>query len=250
MSYSELTRQEKADLVLSYLKEDYPEVRSPLFHRNAFEFLISVMLSPQTNDETTNKVTPALFEKYPSPEELANAEFEEVLDLIRIINYNKTKTKRIIDASKLLVDQFDSKVPHTMKDMLSLPGVGRKVANVILNDWYATPEDANPPYSSIAANSKLEIRNSNMYNSVERGSIDPTGFVVDTHVIRVSGALGLTEAKSPDKIEKDLIELFAPSEWMGTSLRMIYHGREVFQAKNPEFNNFAKWNEIYSDLGF
>jgi len=242
MDYLKLTVSEKAELVNSYLKEDYPEVRTPLYHRNAFEFLIAVMLSPQTNDEITNKVTPPLFERYSTPAELAKADPEAVLEVIRSINYNKTKTTRIIAAAKMLLAEFDGTVPHTMADMLRLPGVGRKVANVLLNDWYATPEEENPPYPG--------DDNPNRFNSVERGSIAPVGFVVDTHVLRVSNALQLADATSADKTEKQLMIVFPASEWMGASLRMIFHGREVFQAKNPQFEEFPKWAEIYHQLGY
>ncbi|KXK26024.1 MAG: Ultraviolet N-glycosylase/AP lyase [candidate division WS6 bacterium OLB20] len=242
MDYLSLTGQEKADTINRYLKEDYPVVRSPLFHRNAFEFLIAVMLSPQTNDETTNLVTPVLFERYSSPEALAAADPEEVLNIIRRINYNKTKTARIIQAARMLLERFDGKVPASMDDMLKLPGVGRKVANVILNDWYATPASENPPYEGESEPDR--------YNALPRGSVTPSGFVVDTHVNRVTRALLLTDASAPEKIEQDMMRLLPKSDWMGTSLRMVFHGREVFQAKNPLFHEYPKWDVIYSQLGY
>lgn len=259
MDYAKLETTQKAELITKYLKEDYPSVSSPLYHRNVWEFLIAVMLSPQTNDDTTNKVTPILFERFDTPEKLADAEPEEVMVIIRSINYYKTKAARIISTSKMILEEFEGKVPHKMEDMLKLPGVGRKVANVILNDWYATPLEGNPlmemtntneqPHPNPLQNGEGE-KDSNLYNSVPRGSVEPTGFVVDTHVLRISQALKLTDHKTPEKVEKDLMEIFPKKEWMGTSLRMIFHGREVFQAKKPEFKNFPKWKEIYESLGY
>ena len=242
MTYISLTTPQKAELVAKYLKQDYPEVRTPLVHRNAFELVIAAMLSPQTTDEVTNKITKDLLEIYSSPEKLARAKFNDVLNIIRSTNYNKTKTERIIKASQIIVDKFDNKIPHTMDEILILPGVGRKVANVILNDWYAVSEDENLAYPG--------DKDPNKYNSVERGSINPSGFVVDTHVLRVSNALQLVDSRNPDKVEALLKELYKPKDWMGMGLRFVFHGREVFQAKNPQFKESKKWDEVYSELGY
>lgn len=238
--YWSLNKKDKAAFVLSQLIKDYPKVYTPLMHSNAFELLISVMLSPQTNDDTTNKVTPVLFERYPNPKALADADIEDVKQIIRIINFHKTKADRIIKASKMILDEFNHKVPSKMNDLLKIPGVGRKVANVIISDWYA--------FNSYIERSLMNGKKfSSEYDEIPKGSINPTGIVVDTHVTRISNALGLTKHKNADKIEVDLIKLFPMEEWRGISLRMIFHGREVFQAKKPQFKKHEVWSLVYGD---
>lgn len=221
MSYKKLSLQERADLVGNLLEQDYPIVETPLLHNNEFELLMATILSPQTKDETTNQVTPALFEKYPNVESLANADEEEIRKIIRLVNYHKTKAKRLIDSAKMLVENFDSTVPKTMDELILLPGVGRKVANVVINEWF-----------------------------VKRGLAEPDGFVIDTHVLRVSNRLLLTKNKTPEKVEKDLMKLFKPMDWDKVSLRMIFHGREWSQAKSPKYLEHPReeWRKIYKEL--
>lgn len=221
MRYADLTLQQKADFVLNQLKKDYPEVSTPLIHANVFQLLIAVVLSPQTKDETTNTVTPTLFEKYPSVHAFANANPEDIEPIIRVINYHKTKAKRLVQLSQILIDNFDSQVPKTIDELMTLPGVGRKVANVIVSEWFNKKEGS-----------------------------DPEGFVVDTHVLRVSYALQLTKNKVPHKVEQDLMKLFPKKEWRDLSLRFIFHGRDVFQAKKPAFKNHPVWSEVYEELGY
>lgn len=227
-----MTKNEKAKIVLEQLKKEYPFVETPLNHQNAFELFIATILSPQTPDDTTNKVTPKLFQKYPTPLELAAADYEDVLEIIKPINYNRTKTGRIIGAADMLHYDFHAKVPYQMEDLLKFPGVGRKVANVLISEWYA--KRPNPG-----------DKRSNEYNSIERGSILPEGFVVDTHVLRVSRMLGFTKSKDPAKVEVDLMQVFPREEWSDLSLRFIFHGREVNTAKNPKIEQDKIWKEIY-----
>jgi endonuclease III len=221
LSYSKLKLKEKAKFVLDQLSIDYPVVETPLTHKSAFELLIATMLSPQTTDLTTNKVTPILFEKYPNVNALSNADSQELIKIIRLVNYNKTKARNLIKASNLLIEKFGGKVPKTMAELITLPGVGRKIANVVVSEWY-----------------------------VKHEGIEPEGFVVDTHVARVSNMLKLTSNKMPSKIEKDLMKLFPASEWNNMSLRFIFHGREFAQARNPQFKSHPVWSKVYESLGY
>ncbi|MDQ6985777.1 MAG: endonuclease III [Candidatus Dojkabacteria bacterium] len=224
--------KDKAEIVLQQLKKDYPRVDTPLIHNNAYEILIATILSPQTPDDTTNKVTPSLFKTYPRPLDLASADREEVLEIIRSVNYNKTKSSRIIGAADMLHYDYNSKVPHQMDELLKFPGVGRKVANVVISEWYAKK-----PYH--------DDSKSDLYNTVERGSILPVGFVVDTHVLRVSRMLGFTKSKDPVKVEQDLMKLFPREEWNDLSLRFIFHGREINTAENPKIEQYTFWKDVY-----
>lgn len=236
--------QQFAQRVLIQLKLDYPFIETPLIHRNAFELLIATMLSPQTNDLITNKVTPELFRRFPTPELLAVANVEEVTSIIRLVNYHKTKALRIIKASQQLLEQFNGQVPSTMSALLTLSGVGRKVANVVICEWFGKPAPSKE---------EQEYRERNGYPRIEKDesfiTILPEGFVVDTHVLRISQRLHLSKHKTPEKVEKDLMEIFPREEWVGTSLRMIFHGREISQAKNPQYVNHPVWGEIYEEAG-
>lgn len=193
---------EKANIILNQLKKEYPIVRTPLNHSSAFELLVATILSPQTMDITTNKVTPNLFEKYPTPEKLSVADYDELDQMIKLVNYHKTKARNLIKTARLLVENFNSQVPMKMQDLITLAGVGRKVANVIISEWFVLNE-----------------------------GIEPEGFVVDTHVIRVSNRLGFVNSKDPYQVEKALMDLIPKSEWPDTSLRFIFHGRNTCKPK-------------------
>lgn len=221
-NYKKLSKKDKALVILELLDKDYPEVYTPLLHQNEFELLIATILSTQTKDETTNTVTPELFLKYPNPKALSEANPNDIIPIIRLVNYNKTKAKNIVEASKMLMHEFGGSVPKTMEELTRLPGVGRKVANVVISEWFA-----------------------------KNGLVEPEGFVVDTHVIRVSNRLGLTKHKSPEKIEKDLMKLFPKEVWPEVSLQMIFHGREWSQAKNPKYYEHPRkeWREVYRSMG-
>ncbi|MCA9381132.1 endonuclease III [Candidatus Dojkabacteria bacterium] len=221
MNYKTLPLKQKATLIADLLEKDYPKVETPLIHKNEFELLIATILSPQTKDETTNQVTPSLFSKYPTAKELSKANVEDVENIIRLVNYYKNKAKHVVATANMLIEEFGGQVPKTMDDLIQLPGVGRKVANVVINEWF-----------------------------VKNGLADPDGFVIDTHVLRVSKRLGLTENTTPEKVEKDLMALFPKKDWDKISLRLIFHGREWSQAKSPRYMEHpnTKWREIYKEV--
>ena len=185
--------------ILVKLDEAYPAVTCALSHANPFQLLIATILSAQCTDERVNMVTPHLFEKYPDPKAFAYANPKELEQDIRPTGFFRNKTKSIMGASKKIVEEFRGEVPKTMEELLTLPGVARKTANVVLGTAFG-----------IAA-----------------------GVVVDTHVTRVSRRLDLAKSSDPVKIEQDLCELLPPEEWGALSLRLILHGRRVCVARRP-----------------
>ncbi len=213
-----MTLQQKADKVCELLKEEYPTVETPLHHKNAFELLVATVMSAQTLDSTVNKVTPALFAKYPTVYDLAKANPEDIIPMVRIVNYHKNKSANIIKLSQKLITDFGGEVPSTIEELITLPGVGRKTANVIIGEWFAVKEK------------KL-----------------PEGFVVDTHVMRVCRRLGLTKHDNPVKIEQDLMKLFPQNEWNDMSLRFIFHGRYRCKARQNLCKNDPVWRELCSE---
>jgi endonuclease-3 len=230
-----MTQIERIAKISELLKRDFPEVTTPLFHKNGFELLIATMLSPQTLDDTTNKVTKPLFEKFSTAEELSKADFEEVSQIIKIVNYHRTKSKNIITASQMLLDEFKGEVPNNIIELTKLPGVGRKVANVVISEWYGRKK-----YSRGTPRlSKAEIDTMPDWSKIE---IAPEGFVVDTHVLRTSQRLGLTLNKTPEKVEQDLMKIFPKSEWAETSLRLIFHGRFRCKARDNQCCNDPEWS--------
>lgn len=168
----------------------FPEAKSELNYRNHFELLIAVVLSAQTTDIAVNKVTSILFEKYPNPETLANAELEDVMNIINSIGLYKTKANNIINLSKILVEKYLNEVPNNYDDLIGLPGVGRKTANVVLSEGFGIPRIA-----------------------------------VDTHVLRVSNRLGLASSSNVLEVEKALMQTFSKEFWHQLHLRMIFFGR-------------------------
>jgi endonuclease-3 len=184
---------------LKLIKKHYPDAHCELLHKNPFELLIATILSAQCTDERVNKVTPVLFEKFPSPESLSDASLAEIEDIIRSTGFFKNKSKNIKGCCEKLVSQFKSQVPQNVDDLTSLPGVGRKTANVVLGVAF------------------------NIAN----------GVVVDTHVSRLSQRLGFTKNKTPEKIEMDLQKTFNKKEWIMLSHYLIFHGRRWCKARNP-----------------
>lgn len=212
--------KERAAKIDELLKRDYPFVETPLLHRDAFTLVVAVALSAQTLDATVNKVTPALWTKYPTIKDLANADVNEVESIIKLVNFYKNKSKNIIALSKRILNEYNGKVPNTIEELITLPGVGRKTANVVINQWYAKGKEKGIP------------------------AILPEGFVVDTHVKRVSKRLGLTNHTDPVDVEQDLMKLFAQAEWDDVALRMVYHGRAMCTAKNPKCYSDPEWSQI------
>ena len=194
-------KQEKswARTVLRRLHKEYPDVECALVHKSAFQLAVATILSAQCTDEMVNKVTPALFRRYPTPEKLARARRPSVEKLVHSTGFFRNKAKNIQGMADKLVGDHDGRVPDTMIELLALPGVARKTANVILGVIYGKAE----------------------------------GVVVDTHVKRISGLLGLTEETDPGKIEKDLIEILPRKEWIDWSHLLIWHGRRVCVARRP-----------------
>jgi len=181
------------------LKAAYPGAASALRHENPFQLLVATILSAQCTDERVNKVTPALFARFPDAASMKDADVLELEELIRTTGFYHNKTKSLLGASRRIVEAYGGAVPSTMEDLLTLPGVARKTANVVLGVGYG-----------IAA-----------------------GVVVDTHVHRLSRRLGLTRAGTPAQIEQDLMKIVPPSKWILFAHLLILHGRQVCLARKP-----------------
>lgn len=187
-----------ARVILRRLYKRYPEMATALAYVDAWQLLVATVLSAQTTDENVNKVAPVLFERFPSPDELASADPEEVERIIYSTGYYRQKTKSVIALAADISDRFDGEVPENMDDLTTLRGVGRKTASVVLAEVWGVPAIA-----------------------------------VDTHVRRVSNRLGLSSETDPVKIESDLKALYLKKDWAGVSMRFIQFGREVCDAKRP-----------------
>ena len=188
--------------ILSGLEHMHPEASCALSHRNNYQLLIAVVLSAQTTDVSVNKVTPALFEKYPGPEELASADPAEVSELIKTIGLYKNKSQNIVRLANKLLEDFDGEVPSDFDNLVSLPGVGRKTANVIMAEAFGKPAIA-----------------------------------VDTHVFRVSNRIGLTDAKDVDRTEDQLKKRIPKDQWIRSHHLLIFHGRKICHARKPDCDN-------------
>ncbi len=191
-------KRERLKIIFETLDPLYTYEKTALKYRTPFQLLISTILSAQCTDKQVNQVTKTLFKKYKKPEDFIKAPISEVEMDIRPTGFYRNKTKSIKGCSQGLLDLYGGKVPRTMEEMLKLPGVGRKTANCVLGAVFDVP-----------------------------------GVVVDTHVKRLSMRLGLTENKDPDKIEKDIEKLLPKERWRRYSDILIYHGREVCQARKP-----------------
>jgi endonuclease-3 len=194
-----MSTQDKIKEIIKRLKREYPELKTALTFSNPFELLTATVLSAQTTDVHVNKVTGNLFKKYKSIKDYADVPLETLQKDVNSINFYKTKAKNIHESAKVLIKQFNSKVPKTMEELITLPGVARKTANIILSSAYGINE----------------------------------GIAVDTHVKRLSNRLGLTKNENPVKIEKDLMEITPKTEWGNLSHLLIFHGRKICQAKKP-----------------
>jgi endonuclease-3 len=191
--------QEKTKEIIKRLKMEYPELKTALKFNNPFELLVATVLSAQATDVYVNKVTENLFKKYKSIKDYANVPLETLQKDVSSINFYRTKAKNIHESAKMIIQNFNSKVPATMEELITLPGVARKTANIILSNAYGINE----------------------------------GIAVDTHVKRLANRLGLTKNEDPVKIEKDLMGLTPKSEWGNLSHLLIFHGRKICQAKKP-----------------
>lgn len=189
--------------IIDILKETFPDAKCSLDFTNAFELVVAVMLSAQCTDERVNQTTPALFQKYPTIEDFANCDLTTLEDFIHPCGFYKNKAKNIKACAQKVLTDFQGVVPQTMDELLTLPGVGRKSANVILLEVFG-------------------IAN---------------GVAVDTHAKRISNRLGLSSEKEPEKIEKDLVSLFPSSYLKDINHTLIWHGRNICTARNPKCEN-------------
>ena len=187
--------------VIDLLKKEYPNITgTALNYETPLELLIAAILSAQTTDKQVNKVTATLFKKYPTVEAYADAPLDELREDINSINYYRNKAKYIKKTARIIVDQYDSEVPNSMEELVTLKGVSRKTANVLLSETFDKHE----------------------------------GVVVDTHVMRLAQRLGLTENDKREKIEKDLMKRYPREQWFDVSNMLIAHGRQVCHARNPK----------------
>lgn len=185
--------------ILDLLAKTYPNAECALHHSNAWELLVATILSAQCTDARVNLVTPVLFKRFPTPADLANASLPEIEEIIRSTGFFHNKAKSIQGAARKIIADFNGQVPREMKDLLTVPGAARKTANVVLGVAYGLAE----------------------------------GVVVDTHVLRLSRRLELTRETTPEKVERDLMQIIPRDRWIAFSHEMIYHGRQVCIARNP-----------------
>ncbi len=191
--------KQRTEKIIELLEKQYPNAKTALNYTNPLEILVATMLSAQTTDVQVNIVTQKLFKKYHTPEDYANANIKELEQDIRSTGFYHNKAKNLQKCCQLLVEKYHSQVPKTMEELLTLSGVARKTANIVLYNAYGT----------IA------------------------GIAVDTHVRRLTDRLGLTEQKDQDKIEQDLMQLTPKEKWMKLTDLLIFHGRQVCMAKKP-----------------
>jgi len=185
--------------VIKLLEKEHADAKIALHYSNPLELLVATMLSAQSTDETINKVTKTLFKKYTKPEDYANADLKELEQDIRSTGFYHNKAKNLQNTAKMLVDKYNSKVPETMEELVKLPGVARKTANIVLTNAFGVV----------------------------------AGVAVDTHVRRLAQRLGLSENKDPNKIEQDLMSIVPKEKWMRLTDLLIFHGRRVCTAKKP-----------------
>lgn len=197
------TKKQRALEILIILKKLYPDATCSLNYQSQVQLLVATILSAQCTDERVNQVTPELFKKFPTAQTLAKADRQEIENLIRSTGFYRNKAKNIQNACQKIVTEFNGEVPQTMEELLTLAGVARKTANVVLAHGF--------------------------------GKIQ--GVTVDTHVKRLSNRLGLTENTDPVKIERDLMALLPQPDWENWSIRLIYHGRAVCKARQPNCQN-------------
>ena len=193
-----MTKQ-KAIEILDILKNTYPDAKCSLDFNTPFELLIAVILSAQCTDERVNKTTPILFSKFDTPKDFASAELTDIEDLIHPCGFYKNKAKNIKATSIILLDKFNGEVPHTMEELITLPGVGRKTVNVVMLEAFHNPQ----------------------------------GVAIDTHAKRISNRIGFSKEKDPIKIEKDILNLFSKEYYYDINHILIWHGRNICKSQNP-----------------
>jgi endonuclease-3 len=190
---------ERVAAILDVLAKTYPGVVCALHHRSAWELVVATILSAQCTDVRVNLVTPALFKAFPTPRAMAAASLPELEELIRTTGFFRNKAKSIQGAARTVVEEFSGKVPQTMDELLRLPGVARKTANVVLGSWFNIAD----------------------------------GVVVDTHVMRLTRRLELTREAAPEKVERDMMKIIPRDRWIAFSHELIHHGRQICIARKP-----------------
>jgi endonuclease-3 len=185
-------------VIYRQLSKNYPNVRCELDYKNAFELLVATVLSAQCTDKRVNQTTPALFKKYPNPQKMAKADLKDIQNLVKSTGFFRAKAKNIKGLSNKIMQDFDAKVPSNLEDLITLPGVGRKTANVVLGHAFGIP-----------------------------------GITVDTHFGRLSRRFGWSKQNNPVKVEFEVGELIPEKEWTNLSQRMIWHGRRVCHSRKP-----------------
>lgn len=208
-----MTKQERVLKVIEILKEEYPDALCSLTASNPFELLVAVRLSAQCTDARVNLVTPALFDKYKTLDDYCNADVKDIENLIHSCGFYKSKAESIIGMAQMIRDKFGGKVPDTIDDLITLPGVGRKTANLIVGDIYGKES-----------------------------------IVVDTHMIRISNRLGLVTVKDPKKIEFALKKIVPPSEGSDFCHRIVLFGRDTCSARKPMCDS-CKLAEVCKKVG-
>jgi endonuclease-3 len=188
----------RAKVIYRQLSKSYPNVRCELDYKNAFQLLVATVLSAQCTDKRVNQTTPALFKKYPNPQKMAKADLRDIQKLVKSTGFFRAKAKNIKGLSNKIMEVFDGKVPNNLEELITLPGVGRKTANVVLGHAFGIP-----------------------------------GITVDTHFGRLSRRFGWSKQNNPVKVEFEVGELIPEKEWTNLSQRMIWHGRRVCHSRKP-----------------
>jgi len=195
----EVKEEHRVAEILRRLDREYPDAQCALHFENPYQLLVATILSAQCTDRRVNMVTPQLFTRYPTPEDLAQADEKKLQELIRSTGFFRNKAKNLVGAAQGIVAEFEGKVPESMEKMVELPGVARKTANVVLGTGFGIT----------------------------------SGIVVDTHVKRLSHRLGMTTHKDPNKIEQDLMGQIPEHHWIGFSHQLIHHGRRICKSRRP-----------------
>ena len=190
---------ERAAAILDALRKTYPKAKCALNHRSAWELLVATILSAQCTDVRVNLATPALLAAFPTPKAMAAASLPELEELVRTTGFFRNKAKSIRGAGRVVSEEFGGEVPHTMQELLRIPGAARKTANVVLGSWFGIA----------------------------------VGVVVDTHVLRISRRLELTRETKPEKVEQDQMRVIPQAKWIDFSHEVIYHGRQICYARKP-----------------
>ncbi len=194
----------RAKVIYRQLSKSYPNVRCELDYKNAYQLLVATVLSAQCTDKRVNQTTPALFKKYPNPQNMAKADLRDIQNLVKSTGFFRAKAKNIKGLSKKIMEEFDGKVPSNLEALITLPGVGRKTANVVLGHAFGIP-----------------------------------GITVDTHFGRLSRRFGWSKQNNPVKVEFEVGKLIPQKEWTNLSQRMIWHGRRVCHSRKPACGDCA-----------